>query len=587
MTSKKAATVRPGFSPLSILRTIWKRKLSIGLTWLLVGGIGAGVVYKLPAVYSSEAVILVDSQKIPEKYVSSTVSTDLQDRIATISQQILSSMRLKKIIEDFDLYRDERKSHFEEEILEIMHRDIKITLERGWTGNRPGAFRVSYEGATPAVVAQVANRLANYYIEENLKTREVQAAGTSEFMQNQLQEAKKRLDELEAAVSEYKLKHNGELPQQENALSGTLSRLQVELEANRDALNRAQERKLALENTLNLAEATTAAMIKDAAASTTEWTEDTESGAAPQDQSKRRRGSEVLQVQLDLMRVRYSDDHPDVKRMKADLDRLKSLEQKQEADKAAAGGLSQTGLPDPAAVSSALPPKSSARATAAGQPKLRADASPAPDLVKMRERMQAVKSEIMLVDRELEFRKSQQEGILRKIADYQGRVAQLPIREQEMARIMRDYDIAKSNYKSLLEKFVSAEMATDMERRQKSERFTILDPARVPEKPSKPNRPAFYMLGAVLGLVIGLGVGLGREIKQGVVLGEWELPSGVTILGRLPHIAISPESAAASKMSGLRGKLLKRKLRLALVSSALFSLFAGLAVGIYLVLYRP
>ena len=112
------------------------------------------------------------------------------------------------------------------------------------------------------MVAQVTNRLANLYIDENLKTREVQAEGTSEFISTQLQEAKRKLDELEAAVSKYKLAHNGELPQQEAALIGTLSRLQSELEANRDAINRAEQAKLVLDNTLSTLESAASMLAK-------------------------------------------------------------------------------------------------------------------------------------------------------------------------------------------------------------------------------------------------------------------------------------------------------------------------------------
>src|SRR5436305_618976 len=137
-----------------------------------------------------------------------------------------------------------KKSAVQEEILEMMRKDISIKLERGWVGNRPGAFRIGYQGSDPATVAQVANRITNLFIEENLKTREVQAEGTSEFIDTQLQESKKRLDELEKAVSDFKVRYNGELPQQENSLSSTLARLQVELEANRDSLNRTQQNKV-------------------------------------------------------------------------------------------------------------------------------------------------------------------------------------------------------------------------------------------------------------------------------------------------------------------------------------------------------
>src|ERR1017187_4356593 len=257
MTTHKSPIGPVQLAPLSIARTLWKRKLLILICSVAVSLAIALVVYKIPTRYASEALILVDAQKIPEKFVSSTVSSDVQDRLATISQQILSSTRLVKIIADFDLYREEKKSSVQEEILEMMRKDISIKLERGWiVGNRPGAFRVGYLGRDPAVVAQVANRIANLFIEENLKTREVQAEGTSDFIDTQLQESKKRLDELEAAVGQYKLKHNGELPQQESAISGILSRLAVQLQTNRDSLERAEQSKAVLENTLKAAEAT-------------------------------------------------------------------------------------------------------------------------------------------------------------------------------------------------------------------------------------------------------------------------------------------------------------------------------------------
>src|ERR1035438_7336089 len=326
---RKISPPNPALSPLSIARMIWKRKLSAGILAGALGLIGCLVVHRLPAIYSSEALILVDSQKIPEKLVASTVSTDLQDRIQTISEQILSSGQLKKVIEDFDLYHAERKNLFEEEILEKMRKDISVKLEQGWTGNRPGAFRVSFQGPNPAVVAQVTNRLANLYIDENLKTREVQAEGTSEFISTQLQVAKRKLDELEAAVSKYKLAHNGELPQQENALIGTLSRLQAELEANRDAINRSEQAKLVLDNTLSTLESTASVLARPDQQSSARGGQTNGLGSAAAEVPETKPKSGVLQAQLDLVRLRYSEDHPDVKRLRDEIARLKEVEKKE------------------------------------------------------------------------------------------------------------------------------------------------------------------------------------------------------------------------------------------------------------------
>ena len=212
----------PAFSPLSILRTIWKRKIRITVAWVLFTVCAVAVVRLLPPVYLAETVVLVDSQKIPEKFVSATVGDDLEERIASIRQMLLSGAELKKVIEEFGLYREERKTHFEEEILEMMRKDITISLESAMPGSssgktkRPGAFRIGYQGGQPTLVMQVANRLTDLSVEQNLRTREGQAAGTSDFLDTQLREAKKRLDEMEAAVSVY----NGCSPLQARAPRG-------------------------------------------------------------------------------------------------------------------------------------------------------------------------------------------------------------------------------------------------------------------------------------------------------------------------------------------------------------------------------
>jgi len=542
----------------------WKRKLVVLVCWAAVSLTVAVVVYRMPTLYTAEALILVDAQKIPEKFVSSTVSTDVQDRLATISQQILSSTRLKKIIDDYDLYHEQKKSLVQEEILELMRKDINIKLERGWIGNRPGAFRIGYQGPDPAVVAQVSNRIANLFIEENLKTREVQAEGTSEFIDTQLQESKKRLDELEGTVSEYKLKHNGELPQQESAISGILSRLNLQLQTSRDSLERAEQSKAVLDNTLKAAEAAVV-ILKDLVPAPAGMETAVVAPGSPVPATAPRKASEVLEAQLDMVRSRYSDDHPDVKRLRIEIARVQAAEAKEAAPAAApAAGVNPSAKTTP-------PP---ARIQAA-------DSRRNFELGQAIERASALKLQLKAADREIENRRKEQQQLINQMAAAEGRLARLPVREQEMARITRDYEISKANYRSLLDKKFSAEMSTDMERRQKSERFTVIDPARVPEKPFKPNRPLFWSLGVIAGLVIGLVAGGGTELRQNVILGEWELPPGVLVLGRLPYIDMMAPPAPPG--AGRWRKLLaNRRIRLTVVSSALFSLLGIVAVGFYL-----
>jgi succinoglycan biosynthesis transport protein ExoP len=141
--------------------------------------------------------------------------------------------------------------------------------------------------------------------------------------------------------------------------------------------------------------------------------------------------------------------------------------------------------------------------------------------------------------KDLEDRKTERAKILADINAYQGRVESLPVREQEMAGVLRDYQISKANYEQLLSKNLSADMSTDMEKRQKAEKFTVLDVARIPEKPFKPLRPLFYSGGIILALLIGVAAAFVRELKRNVILGEWELPQDITILGRVPRIEFS------------------------------------------------
>jgi polysaccharide biosynthesis transport protein len=499
-----ARALNPVFQPLSIARMVWKTKVVIASIALIGCVLSAFVVRRMPPVYVSEALVLIDSQKISEKFVPSTVSTELQDRIATISQQILSTSQLGKIISDFDLYHKERKAMFSQDLLARMRRDISIQMDRTWS-NKPGAFRVSYQGRDPQVVAQVANRIANLYIEENFKTRETQAESTSEFIDRQLAEAKTRLDQLEAAVGQYKLKYNGELPEQQGALVSTLGRLEVELETNRDALNRAQESKAMLESNL----ASTEASLQAMAEASDRTMEPLAQPAAGVDGTHPPKQSEQLEEQLHALTSRYGPNYPDVKRLEAELALVKAAEAAQPAP--APPGTPRNAGP---------PAKESSGASS-------------------RERLASLKMQIGVAQKEMEFQTQEQARITSEMKENSERINRLPLREHEMAQVTRDYEISKTNYQNLLDKKLAAEMATDLEHGQSPERFILLNPAPVPEKPERPKKPLLYALGGLMSLLAGLVAGVGLEMQQGKLLGQWELGSHIPVLARLPNIVPS------------------------------------------------
>ncbi len=517
MTTRNARTVgKNRLPPLSLLRAVYKHRLAVLSTFLLGSLLAAAIVYQLPAIYRAEALILVESQRIPEKFVASTVDVNLRDRINTISQQILSYRRLLEVIEKFNLYRAQRLRLPQEEVVEEMRKDIEIRVEEGWPQDRPGAFRVAYHGPQPPVVALVANQLANLFIEENLRAREVHALGTSEFLDTQLAEARKRLEEQEAKLSAYKLRHNGELPQQENVLISSAARYQLQLQGVQEAIARAQQQKLLLENSLAAAEASFAGLrqiIEELGQRGSEGPGATEVPA-----------SEALEKQLAALKARYTPDHPEVRHFEQMLRAVREMEHDDgRSRKAGAGGNGREATSSPGS--------------------LRFNEM----LIRERERMDNLRAQIAASVKQLEALEEERQAIARQLQAVLSRLERLPVREQELASLTRDYEITKANYQSLLDKKFAAEMATEMERRQKAERFTLLEAARVPEKPVRPNRPLLLSLGILLSLVLGVGLALAIELPAGTILGEWELPAQVNVLGRVPVLAAGIERSCATK----------------------------------------
>jgi polysaccharide chain length determinant protein (PEP-CTERM system associated) len=552
--AKKRSTERFYLPPKSLLRALWKRKAALAL--LLVAGctITAGVAYEWPATYKSEAVILVESQRIPQTFVMATVNEDLKQTLSTLSEQILAYSRLIEIIKKFDLYHKERQAHPEEEIIEMMRRDIDIQLEKGWNQDHPGAFKISYQGKIPSAVAMVTNELANLFIERNLRSREVQAVGTSQFLDNQLDDAKKRLEQQEAMLSKYKLAHQGELPEQENSLIATLNRLQVELQGVQDALGRTQQNKMLVQDSLQSGQITLAAMARIA-----QRKDATPAGAGDQPMSVKQ-----LEALLADLQTRYTDDYPDVQIVKARLTEARAKDAKAQSRMQAGQAKSA---------------KAAQLATAATVDLEMADIDDptvAATLAKERERLADLKAEETVTLKQISNLNSERQQIVAEINTVQAHVDRLPISEQQLAAVTRDYEITKANYQSLLDKQLAAGMAADMEKRQKSERFTLLEPARVPEVPFKPNRPLVAGAGGLLSLVIAVAFALGRAVQENVVLGEWEFPRDTHILGRVPVI---PASTPAKSNAHL---LTRKTIAGFAVGLVLLAIAGGIGMGIHL-----
>ncbi len=253
-TPASAAKVRQNVAASSAATSHWSVEHYLRLIlyrWWLVAGIFAVVTLatvivssRLPDIYTSDTLILVDPQKVPDSYVKSTVTGDVRNRLGTLSQQILSATRLQKIIDTLGLYPQEKKTMAREDIITRMRRDIYVQVVSDFGGGQDlQAFRITYSGREPRLVAQVTNELASLFIEENLKAREQQATGTTEFLENQLQETRKTLEAQETKLKDFRLHHIGEMPEQQTADLQILGQLQSQLQLENDALSRAQQQK--------------------------------------------------------------------------------------------------------------------------------------------------------------------------------------------------------------------------------------------------------------------------------------------------------------------------------------------------------
>lgn len=456
------------------LNLFWYHRWWIFLSTLTLTLASAVVITSLPNQYEATTTILVDPQKIPETYVNSTVRQSLTDRLQVITQEVLSASGLTETIQQFELYPDLRKSKSRDELIEYMRKKIKIEVKNA-SGSGLGTFSLTYEGTSPEMIARVANALASRFIEWNLQSREQLAVGTTEFIAEQLEQARKSLGEQENRAREFKMSHMGEMPEQLAANLAAIAQLRVAFQANADTLNRFEQERIELKRTLEL-EARTGG--------------DKPTSERGRVEAERRQ----LETQLAELRTRYTSVYPEVAHLTEILQRVNKRLQ-------------------------TLPP-------------------PSPDSKAEESSVAAVRLEI--VGREMKRLGEEQKRIESQIASYQAKADAAPLREQQLADLTRDYQISKMRYSSLLEKKYSADMAADLERKQKAERFSVLDPATVPDKPVKPRRRLLTAFAALGSLFVSIGLVFLKEMLDVTIKAEKELkhilPPTVPVLVSIPTI---------------------------------------------------
>lgn len=427
------------------VREVWHRRKWVGLlasSAVLAGAIS--VALSLPNLYRATATVLVERQQVSEAFVRPMVTAELETRIQTIRQQVMSRERLTEVITRLDLYPDLRGVVPMDGLVGRMRNEVELEL-RG-TPQSSGryatiAFAISYSGRDPETVARVANTLAALYVEENTTSRERQAALTAEFLKGQLTTIKRDLDEQEQRTNQFRLRYAGELQQQVEVNLAALERLNTQLRLNAEYQIRAIERREQLER--QLAEA--------------------ESGAPAAPQADTPAGQlRRLNQQLAQLRRRFSEEYPDVVRLKAE---IASLQRQVTATPGADA----------------------------------ADADAGDSAVRV------ARQALGNVDRELESLRQEAGFLRRAIADYESRVENAPRRQVELQQLARDYDLTNERYQALLKRFEEAQLAQHLEQGRDTEQFRVLDAAIPPTRPVAPNRLWLLIMGVIASLAFGIG----------------------------------------------------------------------------------
>ncbi len=458
--------------------------------------------------YLSQTLVLIDQQKIPDEYVRSVVSQDLDSRLSSMKEQILSRSRIQPIIERYSLYSSTHLSL--DDKIDVARKNISIkgiSSEMARGGGVPGFF-ISFTANDPRTAQAVCGDITSLFVNEDLRSREASAEGTTDFLKGQLEDAKRSLDEQDAKLAAFQRQFVGKLPGEESPNVDMLTSLNTQLEAANQSLSRMEQDDTYVKS-----------MLAQFATPTTAGS----SGPSVPNVQKESRQAELrtMEAQLAELSASYTNDHPDVvsaRRKVADL--RKQIEQ----------------MPD------------TVPATTLNSLSSRGDS---PAVLQLRAQQRAAEAGI-------ESKRHEQEMLQSQIRLYQDRIASSPLVDQQYKQLTRDYETAKKFYEDLLNKMNQSKMATDLERRQEGQQFKVMDQPNLPDAPIFPNRLIFVGGGLLLGLVTGLAIAAFLEYRDTSLRSErdvWaftHLPTLATIELLHSQVAAAPSKRSLKKALKLR-----------------------------------
>jgi polysaccharide chain length determinant protein (PEP-CTERM system associated) len=456
---------------------------------LLVPILAVAITYKLTPIYTSQTLVLIEPQTVPDTYVKPILAEDLDTRLASMKEQILSRSRLEPIIDRFNLGAPGMDM---DDKVTSTRKDIGITpihSEIAGSGGLPGFF-ISFTASDPHTAQLVCREITSLFVSANLQAREQSAEGTTAFLKGQLEQAKANLDSQDEKLAEFQRQYMGTLPEQEQSNMGMLSSLTTQLDTTTQALNRMENDKTVVESLLAQESRQTQVVPGQR--------------ATPQgDQIELQK----LETQEADLKTRYTPDYPDVVAVERQISDLKR----------------------------------EMAATPAGP----STATPAAPHYDSPGTMQ-LHAQVTAMTQAIQQKKQEQAEVQGQIRQYQGKIQSTPLVEAKMKDLTRDHQQAQEFYDSLLGKMNNSQMATDLERRQEGENFKIMDDANLPDAPTFPKRGMFAAGGFVLGLGLGLLVVAFLEYKDTSLRTERDVWT-FTKLPTLATIALIPEAKGKTK----------------------------------------
>ena len=430
---------------------ILKRRIWLILTTVVILlAAGIALAHFVTPKYQSQTLILIEQQKIPEDYVKPVVEQDLNSRLASMKEQILSRSRVEPIIEKFNLFADGKASM--DDRVNMMQQAIGIkSIPSGQSGGMPG-FYITFTAQDPHVAQEVCGEIVSLFISENQSAREASAEGTTDFLKQQLADSKKNLDDQDAKLAAFQQKYFGMLPDQEQSNSNTLQSLTTQLDAVTQSVNRQQQ---------------DVTFLQTMVAQQTHDLQNSEPAAAGALVDERKTELKALMLQRQTLEAQYTPDHPDVVEVSRKIADLQAAIARAAGEPAPAPVAPVVNRPDPP-------------------------------------QLQQLKAQLHAAQQALVDGKQEQSRIEGQIRSYETKVESTPQVEEQYKEIARDHQTAVDFYNSLLKKMNDSSMATALEQRQQGEQFRVMDAANLPMSPTYPNRRSFASGGLLAGLFLGL-----------------------------------------------------------------------------------